>query len=571
MTWICKKCGQIQPDSIIYGDEICDDCFEKMKKKKKKGSAFNKILSLALVLSFMLCIFSGFGIASAAEVGTQSEIELYGSYMDYDVIKFDIEQRLSILSIKAIYDKYFPTFDVNNHLAMFLFEFDENGNPLFYCTYGRYGNPGGFTWEMYAVSETAHYLAMTSYSAIAEDMGVRYNYIDVRYNATHTILCHQDVGSTSESGAPYSIDMVNGVHGAYSGSFVSDTRYLLFAPYNSNETDGHNILPTLLNGTRDSDFTVKGKNTYTAKFHSFASMNDTSQSVLNLIDWLGLGNQYPTVDFSINDNGNHHSYSLRISTNSNYTDVCMSAWEDYKNKQIESAVGNVAGIVLTATLGQALVTSSLGPLGLCLITVPTDNYVVDAIRRLEQIKLLNSLDNLSYTVEYNLTNQYLQFNEGESSSRSYSVCLADYLTIVKGLVYKLEIVDNNTGLILDKAFFCNDTTFHKANTGYGCKVNHYSDYDSLIKDFENDNKFNDSDNYVQGDDLHSDNNDDIIDWDKYNQYDFTNIQNLTGTLNSATAGLGGFFMACFNVIPPAFISILLGTFTLVIILRVLGR
>lgn len=587
MTWICKKCGQIQPDSIIYGDGICDDCFEKINKKKKKGSAFNKILSLALVLSFMLCIFSGFGVAYAVGnfLGDTSALEFDGTYMGYDVIKYDENFSITFAQLQNLIIETAPEGTTKGtwYLTGALLQFDESGQPIIYST----------DTEGYAISckadfsnlkddpydstfMYAFFKCMTSKSSYSfnkqygsyTDLYWSYGASDIKVN-----LVNKNLESTVHSEVLTHTNLAEGFNGFVGLGDV----YLLL--YISDQSYTQNAIASQLLAGSKSDFVSNKTADYSAKFHSFVSMNDNSdgmQNVLNMIDWLGMGKQYPIVDFSINDNSKNHSYSLRISSNSNYSDVCMQAWEDYKTNNISSTVGNVVGVAITAKLlAQAVagkvIIGTLGPIGLCLITVPTESGTADAVRKIAQVNLLESLDDLSYKVEYNLTSSYLQFNEGESSSRAYSVCLPDYLSIVKGLVYKLEIVDNNTGLILDKAYFCDDTTFAKTNTGYGTKVYNYSDYDDLLGDVDGGNGYVNNDSYTQGDSLQNDNPNDIVDWDKYNQYDFSNMQNLAGTLNSATAGLGGFFMACFNVIPPAFISLLLGTFTLVIILRVLGR
>lgn len=559
MTWICKKCGQIQPDSIIYGDGICDDCYEKINKKKKKGSAFNKILSLALVLSFMFCIFSGFGIASAAEIGTQSEIELYGSYMDYDVIKFDIEQRLSALSIKALYDKYFPTFDVNNHLAMFLFEFDENGNPLFYCTYGRSGNPGGFTWNMHAVSETSHYLAMTTYSAIAEDMGVRYNYIDVRYNATHTILCHQDVGSTSESGAPYSIDMVNGVHGAYSGSFVSDTRYLLFAPYNSNETDGNNILPTLLNGTRDSDFVLESESTspkanfYTCKSSPYT---DTSHG-LYIKSWLKDGNQYPYFGWWINDNGNNHKYKVVFSYNDTQKELFETFYKSTKSNPLFSDGWWVekAFPILSVSKESMIIANEIA----------TQTGFADFMAN-------KTWWLWHYNTLFTLEHSSMDFTNSTSSNKIYTINLSDYSSIYEYLFYRAQIVDITTGNILDTVYFTSQESFNKSDSGYGSKVYDYGDnadgmIDDLINDdpsvdFENHGKFN-----VDGDTIDTP----IIDENGNAVWDNINIGGMYYPLSFGLSSVSDFFQSLWIIYPNEIKSIIISGISLIVILRILGR
>lgn len=49
------------------------------------------------------------------------------------------------------------------------------------------------------------------------------------------------------------------------------------------------------------------------------------------------------------------------------------------------------------------------------------------------------------------------------------------------------------------------------------------------------------------------------------------ITDIFSSLNEATASVGAFFQACFNIIPVTLITIILGSLSLIIVLRVLGR
>lgn len=76
----------------------------------------------------------------------------------------------------------------------------------------------------------------------------------------------------------------------------------------------------------------------------FLSFKGTESSGLYLVDWVQAGQQYPIVDFRIDDKGNYHKYALRISGNSNYAEILKGIWDRQEMKEAASAASNAVGV-----------------------------------------------------------------------------------------------------------------------------------------------------------------------------------------------------------------------------------
>jgi len=591
-VWInCRKCGQLMDDCYTIPDYVCFDCWDEAeangelyycsdcgqasvlpfkndkceecssrsarlnrKKKPKIQKAAALIMAMMIALS-CLCV-SAFAEETTTE-GTLEEIEVNGTYMGYDTIFYNAGDSVSNSMLLA-YAEGVKSSTSQTVVAFYLMDFDSSGNPHFYShtQYGYFGYTeiytdyrrfvgfnGGFS--DYYSTDYLEYYATYTYSAD----GQSYRFKD-----------NDDL--TFTDGKTVAFSYTDGVKG-FDG-FLGDEKYLVIIPCdNSDASTMQNALSQLISGTAD-DFELSATSSYPAKFHSFASMND-GDVILNMLDWIGAGKQYPIADFSINDNNQYHSYSLRISLNKNYVDTCMSLWEDWRKGVIGATSSYLGGsriLLLMAFYGGTADTfledviniGGFGPVPLLGVTLPTESGTATAIRTVAQYNMLKSLDDLSFVTQYNLTDSHLNFAEGESSVRAYSVCLADYVTIVKGLLYRLDIIDNDTGMILDTAYFCNDSTYAKTNTGYGTKVYNYDSYEDLNNDLENDNGYISNSGKVETDKMQSDNNTDIVVNFDPNELDLGSYMD---SLNGLVSDVGSFFTWTWALFPPEIMTIII--------------
>ena len=83
----------------------------------------------------------------------------------------------------------------------------------------------------------------------------------------------------------------------------------------------------------NSSDTYKDIDTGASPSAEFLSFKGTESSGLYLVDWVQAGQQYPIVDFRIDDKGNYHKYALRISGNSNYAEILKGIWGSARNER----------------------------------------------------------------------------------------------------------------------------------------------------------------------------------------------------------------------------------------------
>lgn len=94
----------------------------------------------------------------------------------------------------------------------------------------------------------------------------------------------------------------------------------------------------------NSSDTYKDIDTGASPSAEFLSFKGTESSGLYLVDWVQAGQQYPIVDFRIDDKGNYHKYALRISGNSNYAEILKGIWDRQEMKEAASAASNAVGV-----------------------------------------------------------------------------------------------------------------------------------------------------------------------------------------------------------------------------------
>ena len=309
----------------------------------------------------------------------------------------------------------------------------------------------------------------------------------------------------------------------------------------------------------------------------FLSFKGTESSGLCLIDWVTAGQQYPIIDFRIDDKGNYHKYALRISGNSNYAEILKGIWDRQEIKEAASAASNAVGVFLllkaAASLGTKAVVSIAGaatPIGALFLNAPmhdVSGYVMLAA----QNKLVQEYDTLTYDDIRTLTSDNMNFIDGSSTvSKAVSLCLSDYVSVVPNTLYKLEIIDVTDSKLLDVAYFSSRRGYQKSDSGYGTKISDYDNSGNLDNDIDNNNGYSGGSS-SNGGKLDSDNPNDIIDTDYNNSLANINISDIIVSLRTSIASVGVFFQSCWALFPPAIWSIILLGLSLIVVLRLLGR
>lgn len=277
------------------------------------------------------------------------------------------------------------------------------------------------------------------------------------------------------------------------------------------------------------------------------------EGVLWFEDWIKQGMQYPYFTWYIRDNGNKHSYSVKFSYNATQVDICQKVFNNRFYEEIENVKKNP--LLLFAESGVIFAASKL-------------NWLAELVGLKESITKIQ-WKNLSYTDSFALSSNDMDFTSSENNgNKVFSVCLSDYSDIGRYFIYRADIIDDTTGNVLDTTYFCPLNSFSKGNSGYGSKIYDYGDNgDRMLDDLINNTPTvnpNIKDNFtVNGNFI----GDDIITGNLAN----VDISSIYSTLVSSANSVGAFFNACMQIIPSAFISIILTGLSLVIILRVLGR
>lgn len=327
----------------------------------------------------------------------------------------------------------------------------------------------------------------------------------------------------------------------------------------------------------NSSDTYKDIDTGTSPTAEFLSFKGTESSGLYLIDWVTAGQQYPIVDFRIDDNGNYHKYALRISGNSNYAEVLKGIWDRQEMKEAASAASNAVGVFLllkaAASLGTKAVVSIAGaatPIGALFLNVPRKD-VTGYVMLAAQNKLVQEYDTLSYDDIRTLTSENMIFTDGSSTvSKAVSLCLSDYVSVVPNTLYKLEIIDVTESKLLDVAYFSSQRGYQKSDSGYGTNITDYDNSADLDNDIDNNNGYTGGSS-SNGGKLDTDNPNDIIDTDYNNSLANINISDIIVSLRTSIASVGVFFQSCWALFPPAIWSIILLGLSLIVVLRLLGR
>lgn len=375
----------------------------------------------------------------------------------------------------------------------------------------------------------------------------------------------------------FSVDFYDYKSNTYATNILpSDIKYVLVSNQsrflqNKNRNNNWSDLDSIF--SYNATFSDAGKSP-TAEFLSFKG---TESSGLYLVDWIKTGQQYPIVDFRIDDNGNYHKYALRISGNSNYAEILKGIWDRQEMKEAASAASNAVGVFLllkaAASLGTKAVVSIAGaasPIGALFLNVPNHD-MLGYVMLAAQNKLVKEYDSLSYDDIRTLTSDNMNFSEGSSTvSKAVSLCLSDYVSVVPNTLYKLEIIDVTESKLLDVAYFSSQRGYQKSDSGYGTNITDYDNSADLDNDIDNNNGYTGGSS-SNGGKFDTDNPNDIIDTDYNNSLANINISDIIVSLRTSIASVGVFFQSCWALFPPAIWSIILLGLSLIVVLRLLGR
>lgn len=311
-------------------------------------------------------------------------------------------------------------------------------------------------------------------------------------------------------------------------------------------------LSTIVGKSDNSGFVpaVSPKKLPTAEFVTCASYDSEDGSLpLWFKDFTAEGQQYPLFTYYIHDNGNKHSYSLKFSYSSSAKEDVKKVFNLRENTPADADAEKkdmIERIIALYAL-HGVKMHDLTP------------YVRTVLN-------LKFPTNLTYNQAFVLSSPEMDFTV-VGNNKVFTICLSDYSDILQCLIYKAEIIDNNTGIVLDTTYFTSKQTFNKGNSGFGSKIYDYNDnYDDMIDDIKNNTP---SVQPVKKDSFISDG--DVINTTKYDYYSGLKIDDIFGSLQSSASSLGSFFQACMSIIPAGILAVIIGGLSICIILRILGR
>lgn len=532
---------------------------------KEQGSAALRIVAFAVALAVVLglasVMFSVTVSAESVESAADDTVASLGTIGNYRSIKFTAGQKLDV---EFLYSAYSSSTSTNLYGRVFGYKngkfvtFNNNNFSIRSDSSGQYHN------IYFCGTQFAYEWIPDSFDSAYFQFGF--------YNNNYCNSCIRIKNGEPSMGG---LSIISDKNVSFTDTY-GDTMYIVFTAVEGtwSTTDDKNLVDDVINNHKDSDYKDSSITTPSAEFLSFKG---TESSGLYLVDWVQAGQQYPIVDFRIDDKGNYHKYALRISGNSNYAEILKGIWDRQEMKEAASAASNAVGVFLllkaAASLGTKAVVSIAGaatPIGALFLNVPNHDmsgYVMLAA----QNKLVKEYDSLSYDDIRTLTSDNMNFSEGSSSvSKAVSLCLSDYVSVVPNTLYKLEIIDVTESKLLDVAYFSSRRGYQKSDSGYGTNITDYDNSADLDNDIDNNNGYTGGSS-SNGGKLDTDNPNDIIDTDYNNSLANINISDIIVSLRTSIASVGVFFQSCWALFPPAIWSIILLGLSLIVVLRLLGR
>lgn len=380
----------------------------------------------------------------------------------------------------------------------------------------------------------------------------------------HLNLWYQ-VAYRSDESKPYAPYV--GWNGSIPKSFSISDYYLIFGAYSNNSDEFVNDIEN--NISADTDFVIVKEPK--ADFITFPkTSNNLGLLPIYLKSWLGDGYQYPYLEFYVDSNTHKQSYTLSISS----ADVDlydrhkgMFQGVDHGSHGLDKYTGPYYG---TGNLVNDLrnISNALDLVPDVPVNPSWSADTTTAFQKDALIVILKSRikSNVSFGNSVDIVTEAMNFTGSDDIIRYYSICLSDYIDISHNKIYRVDISNGlNT---LATTYFASYDDFKRNSTPVGDSFSvGYTDRSSFDNDASNGT-------YVSGTrfELNAFNNNDTPSISPN-----TNLYNNIGNgdfftaLDSTLKGLQGFFYGCYAIIPPAIISIILGSLAIIVVMRVLGR
>ncbi|MFR0765823.1 MAG: hypothetical protein ACLSHF_02425 [[Eubacterium] siraeum] len=491
-------------------------------------------LAVAIILGLSSAMLSFTASAETAD-GTVSQL---GTLGNYDCIKFKYN---SAVSVRTVVDK-FNSYGTGKYVYGAVFGYKDGSfvqytnNAINYCVgedritfnnttfYPSWLDKDTYSNSEFIFTESTNGKACSTYRYSTED-GYKY-------------------GSMTACAGNLSLsEFINTYGDTFYAVFTSSSSVWTTQQINAFKSD-------VINNCKDTDFNDPSITLPSAEFVTCASYTSDDNSIpLWFKDFTSEGQQYPLFTYYIHDNGNKHSYSLKLSYSSSAKDDVKKVFNLRENtkEDTDSTIKDVVERIVAMYAIHGVKMHDLTP------------YLRTALN-------LKFPNNLTYNQAFVLSSPEMDFS-ATGNNKVYTICLSDYSDIIQCLIYKVEIIDNNTGLVLDTTYFTSKQTFNKGNSGFGSKVYDYDNrYDDMINDIKNNTPSVEPDNKgnfgVDGD---------IIQTGRYDYYTGLKIDDIFGSLESSASSLGSFFQACMNIIPAGILAVIIGGLSIVIVLRILGR
>lgn len=494
-------------------------------------------LAVAIILGLSSAMLSFTASAETAD-GTVSQL---GTLGNYDCIKFKAGQKIDFNTLYEQRNRY------NSQYVIGLVFGYKDGKFIKFANnnFSIRPNSNSEYYDVYFCGTTMFGSWVYGDKAVLDSVYYQYGV----YNSSYCSMC---LGvKDSDISVKGSTKLAVSSQSFYDS--VGDTLYLVYTSSNSmwNTTQMNDFCNDVVNNlTADNYKDIVTDTSPTAEFVTCASYTSDDNSIpLWFKDFTSEGQQYPLFTYYIHDNGNKHSYSLKLSYSSSAKDDVKKVFNLRENtkEDTDSTIKDVVERIVAMYAIHGVKMHDLTP------------YLRTALN-------LKFPNNLTYNQAFVLSSPEMDFS-ATGNNKVYTICLSDYSDIIQCLIYKVEIIDNNTGLVLDTTYFTSKQTFNKGNSGFGSKVYDYDNrYDDMINDIKNNTPSVEPDNKgnfgVDGD---------IIQTGRYDYYTGLKIDDIFGSLESSASSLGSFFQACMNIIPASILAVIIGGLSIVIVLRILGR
>lgn len=508
--------------------------------EKIKNLPVMRFVAFAVALAIILGLSSAMLSFTASAETADDMVSQLGTLGNYDCIKFNYH---SAVSVRTVVNK-FNSYGTGKYVYGAVFGYKDGSfvqytnNAINYCVgvdkitfnstvfYPSWLDNDTYSNSEFIFTESSNSKACSTYRYSTDD-GYKY-------------------GSMTACAGNLSLsEFINTYGDTFYAVFTSSSTGWTTQQLNAFKSD-------VINNCKDSNFKDNNSDSTSpvAEFMTCASYKTDDNSLpLWFKDFTSEGQQYPLFSYYIHDNGNKHSYSLKLSYSSSAKEDVKKVFNLRENTPADADAEQkdiIERIVAMYAL-HGVKMHDLTP------------YVRTALN-------LKFPINLTYNQAFVLSSPEMDFST-TGNNKVFTICLSDYSDILQCLIYKAEIIDNNTGLVLDTTYFASKQTFRKGNSGYGSKVYDYGDnYDGMMNDIINNTP---SVEPSKKDSFISDG--DVISTTKYDYYSGLKIDDIFGSLQSSASSLGSFFQACMNIIPAGILAVIIGGLSIVIVLRILGR